>query len=204
MNESTRSALATLRQYVRRRPAAERCDLCSTELAHEHPHLIEPDTRRLLCCCEACAILFSGSTTARYRLLPRRRQFLADFRMTDAQWESLFIPINLAFFFFQSSTGQIAALYPSPAGATECLLPLDAWQALAQENPILRELEPDVEALLVNRIGVAKEYYRVPVDECYRLVGLIRTGWRGLSGGVEVWEAIGKFFTELKERSAHD
>jgi len=33
------------------------------------------------------------------------------------------------------------------------------------------------------------------------LVGLIRTNWHGLSGGTQMWEAIGEFFTELKERS---
>ena len=43
--------------------------------------------------------------------------------------------------------------------------------------------------------------YRVPIDECYKLVGLIRTHWRGLSGGTEVWEEIGRFFDELRERA---
>ena len=55
-------------------------------------------------------------------------------------------------------------------------------------------LEPDVEALLVNRIGEARECYRVGIDECYKLVGLIRTHWRGLSGGQAVWDEIGRFF----------
>ena len=34
------------------------------------------------------------------------------------------------------------------------------------------------------------QYYIVPIDECYRLVGLIRMHWRGLSGGTEVWKEI--------------
>jgi hypothetical protein len=62
-------------------------------------------------------------------------------------------------------------------------------------------LEPDVEALLVNRIGDARECYRVGVDECYRLAGLIRTNWHGLSGGSEVWAAIARFFEALRRRS---
>jgi hypothetical protein len=33
------------------------------------------------------------------------------------------------------------------------------------------------------------------------LVGLIRSNWRGLSGGTEVWRAIAVFFKELKEKS---
>ena len=61
-------------------------------------------------------------------------------------------------------------------------------------------------ALLVNRVGHVRgaapaEYYLVPIDECYKLVGLIRTHWRGLSGGTEVWREIGAFFAALKNES---
>src|SRR5207237_10840384 len=97
--------------------------------------------------------------------------------------------------------GRVAALYPSPAGATEALPPPDAWEALAEDNPVLRTLEPDVEALLVNRLGEAPEHYRVGVDVCYALVGLVRTHWRGLSEGKAVWEEIARFFAGLKGRS---
>jgi hypothetical protein len=162
---------------------------------------MELATRQLVCCCEACAVLFSDQRTARYRRVPRRVQLLPDFRLTDAQWDSLHIPINLAFFFHSSQAGKVIALYPSPAGATESLLPLEAWQELVAANPLLRELGPDVEALLVNRIGAARDHYRVPIDECYKLVGLIRTHWRGLSGGAEVWQEIEQFFSRLREGS---
>jgi hypothetical protein len=194
-------AFAALRQFVRQRPPIERCELCSAELPPEHEHLIDPATRRLVCSCTACAILFSGPQSAKYRRVPRRIRFLGDFRLSDAQWEELHLPINLAFFFFSSPAGRVSAAYPSPAGATESLLPLEAWHDLEAENPVLRELEPDVEALLVNRVGTAREHYLVPIDECYKLVGLIRTNWRGLSGGTEVWDTIGWFFINLKKSS---
>jgi hypothetical protein len=126
---------------------------------------------------------------------------LTDFRLTDGQWENLHLPINLAFFVVSTPTGRVLALYPSPAGATESLLGLETWQDLVAENPVLEELRADVEALLVNRLGSTREYYRAPIDECYKLVGLIRANWRGLSGGTEVWEEVGRFFTSLKERS---
>ena len=73
-----------------------------------------------------------------------------------------------------------------------------------EENPVLRELEPDVEALLVNRVRGANDYYLAPIDECFKLVGLIRAGWRGLSGGTEVWQAIEGFFAELKGKSREE
>ena len=62
-------------------------------------------------------------------------------------------------------------------------------------------MDPDVEALLVNRVSETREYYIAPMDQCYKLVGLIRAHWRGFSGGSEVWEKINQFFAELKEAS---
>ncbi len=199
-------AFATLRQFARPRSPAERCELCSAGLAHEHPHLVEIASRQIVCACDACATLFDGLAGAKYRRVSRRAQLLSNFRITDAQWENLLIPINMAFFFRSSLENRIVTLYPSPAGAVESLLPLDAWNEIVQENVILAQLRPDIEALLVNRVGHAHElsraeYYIAPIDECYRLVGLIRANWKGLSGGAEVWEEIGRFFSGLQSRA---
>jgi hypothetical protein len=196
------TALAALHRFVRPRPARERCDLCDAELAADHSHLVELSSRRLACACDACAILFQGNSGSKFRRVPRRVRFLADFRLTDAAWDEMQLPINLAFFLYSTPAGRVVAFYPSPAGATESLVPLEAWQALADDNPVLRDFEPDVEALLVNRVGEVRECYRVGVDECYKLVGLIRMHWRGLSGGPAVWSEIGRFFEGLKRRSS--
>ena len=179
----------------------ERCDLCSIELGPDHPHLVEPATRRLVCACQACAILFSGAAETKYRRVPRVVRYLPNFQLTDAQWEGLMIPINMAFFFQSSAAEKVIVLYPSPAGATESLLDFESWREIVEGNPTLKELEADTEALLVNRVGQASDHFIVPIDECYRLVGLIRTKWKGLSGGTEVWEAINAFFAEMKERT---
>ncbi len=185
-----------------RGPRRERCELCGAELAADHAHLVEPSTRRLACACEACAILFSGRAwRCEVPPRPRRVQFLPDFRLTDEAWESLQLPINLAFFLQSTPAGRVVALYPSPAGATESLVPLEAGRRWSRTTRSCATFEPDVEALLVNRVGAPAEYYRVGIDECYRLVGLIRMHWRGLSGGPAVWEEIGRFFADLKERS---
>ena len=113
------SAIRSLRRFVRPRAvAAERCELCAAELPSGHQHLIEPQTRQLVCACQPCAILFSGQTDTKYRRVPQRVRPLPDFRLTDAQWDGLSIPIGMAFFFRSSPAGKTLALYPSPAGAT--------------------------------------------------------------------------------------
>jgi hypothetical protein len=196
-----RNPFAGLREFVRKKVQVERCDLCSADLGPEHAHLVERTTGKLLCSCEACSILFSDTQSNRYCRVPRRVEFWPDFRLSDAQWESLHLPINLVFFVQSTSAGRVLAIYPSPAGPTESLLSLEGWTEFVNENPGLANLEPDVEALLVNRLAQTREYFRVPIDECYKLVGLIRGKWRGLTGGTEIWEEIGRFFASLKERS---
>ncbi len=193
---------SVLRRFVKPRSnSVERCDLCSVELGHLHPHLIEPATRKLVCACQACAILFSSTAETRYRRVPDRVHLLPGFQISDAEWDALMIPINMAFFFQSSVMNRIVALYPSPAGATESLLDDAAWTNILESNPALKKMECDTEALLVNRVGQASHYYIVPIDECFKLVGLIRTKWKGLSGGQEVWQAIDEFFSDLRKRS---
>jgi hypothetical protein len=196
------TALTSLRRFARPRAAEEQCELCAKALPAEHDHLVEPSTRQLVCACEACAILFSNQAAAKYRRVPRRVRFLPDFVLPDTAWQGLNLPIDLAFFQRSTAAGGVLALYPSPAGVTQASVPPDAWQALAEDNPVLHDLEPDVEALLVNRVAGARECFRAGIDQCYRLVGILRTHWRGLSGGAEVWGEIRKFFAGLKERSS--
>jgi hypothetical protein len=205
---TTEQAFGFLRQFVRRRDPVETCEMCASHLGEPHQHLLEPSTRKLICACDACAILFSNQTAKRYKRVPRRIRALDNFHLTDGQWDSLMMPINMAFFFKSSPQQRMIVLYPSPAGATESLLPLDAWQEIAAENPELSAMQADVEALLVNRLGHSRgfsspEYYIVPIDECFKLVGLIRTHWRGLSGGTEVWQQMAQFFADLRQKAQY-
>jgi Family of unknown function (DUF5947) len=197
-----RSSLANLRQFVRKpSEPAEVCELCSLPLPPVHQHLLELENRQVTCVCEACAILFGGNVRQRYRRIPRDIECLGGFVMDDQEWDSLLIPINLAFFVYSSKAVRMVAQYPSPGGAMESSLDLEYWNVIVERNPVLRKFEPDVEALLVNRISTPPRYYRAPIDHCFRLVGIIRKHWRGLSGGTDVWSEIDKFFRELDELS---
>jgi hypothetical protein len=203
------AAFEFLRQFARRRQPVERCEMCATALAPEHQHLLDPANRKIVCACDACAILFYAQGDTKFKRVPRRIRFLPDFQLTESQWNGLMMPINMAFFFKSTPhDGRVIAMYPSPAGATESLLTLDTWDDIAAGNPVLEDMESDVEALLVNRIGHSRgfndpEHYIVPIDECYKLVGLIRSHWSGLAGGSEVWRQIAEFFTQLKAKSPH-
>ncbi len=182
-----------------RADASERCDLCGEPVAPDHRHLVDVDSRRLLCACRACTLLFDRAAAGggHLKLLPTRRRRLDDFQLDDAAWARLRIPVELAFFFPSTPAARVVALYPGPLGATESLLELEAWSELEAANPPLRELEPDVEALLVCRAHGMREHWTVPIDDCYELVAVIRTRWKGFGGGEEVWQAIGRFFDDL-------
>jgi uncharacterized protein DUF5947 len=197
------AGLAALRRFVRRPAAAEEvCELCGAAIPAGHEHLADPVRRELKCACGACAILFPGSERARFVRVRPHAELLPGFHLDDQQWDALRIPVGLAFFFRSSVAGRVVAFYPSPAGATESLVQLDAWSAVEHDNPVLDGLEPDAEALLVHRVGAARDHYRVSIDHCYRLVGLVRLHWRGFSGGAAAWKEIDRFFSGLRGSDA--
>jgi hypothetical protein len=188
--------IRALRRFVRAEPV-ETCEFCNVVIPAAHRHLLESVTRQILCACRVCAEAVAGQPDGIYRLVPQEGSRLADFRMTDAQWHSLGLPIDMAFLFHSTQAGRAIALYPGPAGTTESLIAASAWSAIVADNPSLGELEPDVEALLINRLKGRRGYYQVPIDRCFALVGLIRTRWRGWTGGDEVWGAIDDFCSAL-------
>jgi hypothetical protein len=182
--------------------AAERCELCAEPIPPEHRHLVDVRSGELLCACQGCRLLMDrpGAGGGHYRVVGERRCGLADFRLDEDVWAALDLPVEIAFFVRSSAAGGVIARYASPLGAVESALDLAAWADLERANPVLATMEPDIEALLVNRAGDAREHWLVPLDDCYRLVALMRTTWRGLGGGREAWEQIANFFEDLEER----
>jgi Family of unknown function (DUF5947) len=199
-NDGGSESLTALRRFARSRRETESCELCGSEVGREHPHLLDRASRRITCSCQACAILFCGRDGARLLRVPKRVVKLESFRFSDLEWDALTLPIHMVFF-LRGPNGETTALYPSPAGVMESMIKLPSWREFIGGNAALKSVEPEVEALLVNRIGDRGDYFIVPIDTAYRLVGLIRTKWRGLSGGAEVWQAITELFASL-EREA--
>ncbi|GHE05249.1 DUF5947 family protein [Streptomyces alanosinicus] len=191
-------ALARVIRSAADRAAAagtERCELCAAVLADGHPHLYDTDAAEPRCVCRACSVLFAGAEAGRYRLVPRRR-----LRLPPVDTSVLGVPVGLVFF-VPHPDGTVTAQGPSPAGAMRWEVDAAAWQRLAGSVAQLKSMAPDVEALLVNTVRGLDEHWIVPVDDCYRMIALVRREWRGLSGGGEVWSAVEQFFRELIERS---
>jgi hypothetical protein len=219
-----RTPFAALRRLARQVPAAseligtsargpeEQCDLCGEAIGPEHRHLLDLTTREALCACRACTMLFDqplpDQPKARPRLLiPTRLLALTNLSLTDAEWASLQVPVNMAYFCHIAAAKRVTAFYPSPMGPTEAVLPPGAWEVLAQSHPILGRMASDVEALLIRRerdsdaSGWSFQAFLVPIDVCYQLVGLIRLHWRGLSGGTAVRTEVEAFFERLTTRA---
>ena len=199
------SSLQRLARIAARQTDAvqERCDFCSEAIPHLHQHLLNVASREMVCTCRACSILFNKETASQgtYKLVPDRCLALEDFLMSDLEWERMRIPVGIAFFVHSTASQRVMVFHPSPMGPTESLLEVSAWARLQQSNPMLSQMERDVEALLVNRARGELQCFLVPIDECYRLVGIIRLYWKGLSGGQEVWKEIKRFFDAVRERS---
>ncbi len=217
-NPGVLAVLQRIREPPPQSRPGERCELCTQDIADEHRHLVDLKDRSLMCVCQACGLLFwnPGAAGGRYVTVPDRYLTVTDFALSPQQWDSLQIPVGVAFFFRNSSIGGTSAFFPSPAGATECLLPLDTWAQVEADNPILATLRPDVEALLIRSRSAGRgpagrgrsgdddeglDSFIVPIDTCYELVGHLRARWRGFDGGAEAHEQMAAFFDGIEARA---
>ncbi len=174
----------------------EVCDICGIGIPDDHRHLLHLVERRIVCACEACWAMRSGEGD--YRPTGSRTLWLPELDIPDDLWAGFQIPIGLAFFMESTVTECVVAMYPSPGGATESELHFESWNSLCELNPVLRELEADIEGLLVNRLSDPPGYAIAPIDRCYALTGLIKMHWEGISGGAGVGEAVESFFNAIR------
>jgi hypothetical protein len=203
-----RGRLGVLYQLANRPPppaSGEVCDMCGEPIADAHQHVVNLESRTLMCTCRGCYLLFTArEADLRYRAVPERYLSFDDFAMGPAQWEALEIPVGLAFFFTNSVLGKTIAFYPGPAGVTESELSLDAWDTVAQANPRIATMDPDVEALLIRapeRGRTEFDCHLVPIDTCYELAGRLRLVWRGFDGGQDAHAELDAFFDTVAARS---
>jgi hypothetical protein len=181
-----------------------RCELCGSAIATEHRHVVGVESRSLHCACQGCALLFEnpGAAQGKFRTAPDRCLYDPELSVGEGEWASLEIPVRMVFVFYNSALDRWVALYPSPAGATESLLSLEAWQSLVDRSQLIRAAAPDVEAILLSAPRERRAAtYLVPIHACYELVGRVKRKWRGFDGGEEAWSEIDAFFEGLADRA---
>jgi hypothetical protein len=75
---------------------------------------------------------------------------------------------------------------PGPAGATESLLPLEAWREVAAANSVLGTLEADVEAVLLRDREARRARLLSGADRLSAMRSRARAAhWKGFEGGVD-------------------
>ncbi|PSK66294.1 hypothetical protein B0E53_01749 [Micromonospora sp. MH33] len=187
-----------IRRAGQRAASVERCGMCAGPVGPEHRHVWDEQDGELVCACMPCSLLFEREAAGggRYQLVPTQGR-----RLTGLSADELGVPVGLVFFVKQRD-GRVLAHYPSPLGTTESEIDAGAWRAAEARTPALAGLKPRVEAFLVwtGTLAGGGQQWLVPVDDCFRLVALIRQNWTGMSGGSAVWRAITQFFDDLGRR----
>ena len=154
-----------------------------------------------MCTCGVHLLFTAENAELRYRAVPDRYLSFPSFELQPGQWDDLQIPVGLAFFFVNSMMDRTVCFYPGPAGAAESELPLDAWLRIVDNNPKLRVVLADVEALMFALPGLHAECFLVPIDVCYELVGRLRRVWRGFDGGQDARREIDDFFRTVAAKA---
>ncbi|MGH9413873.1 MAG: DUF5947 family protein [Terriglobales bacterium] len=196
MTSAAMAALQRLRRTPAANPEATRCEFCAQPLAPRHEHVITVDAGTVQCACIACALLFDREGQP-LRRLPRDARFLAGFDLEPLEWAALAIPVKLAFL-----TG-LEAHYPSPGGLVTAAIEREVWDDIGSRHTELQSIRPGLEALLVNYLEQPHQLFIAPLDQCYRLAGLVRSAWTGFSGGPDVGRIIRAFCLELRGELVH-
>lgn len=191
------------------RVGGQTCEMCGQEVPEDdHRHVVDLNGRSMLCVCRGCALLFleRGAAQGRYLTVPERYLRIHPFALDPVAWASLQIPVGVVFVVRVTTEGAAAdtpvAFYPSPGGATESELSMHSWASIVADTPVLADVQPDVEAVLVRTHDIDDPVcYVVPVDRCYELVGALRLHWRGFDGGQEAHQAMADFFSDIDTRS---
>jgi hypothetical protein len=196
----TNAVLSKLRALVRGVETAA-CEQCGQALAASEAPVLQPEARRLLHVCLACADALSRQGSGvRYLRVQRRAVRLTGFQLPSRIWRELEVPVGLAFFRVRAASGEVLVTFPGRAGLIEAFAPLRAWRHLEQLNLDLCSLRPDVEALLVRRTSRHCDYFRVSMDYCYELSSLVRSlESTALNAASPELPAVESFFQRLEE-----
>ena len=185
----------------------ESCEFCNVPLGARHGHVADTIDHRLMCACRPCYLVFApdGAGGGRFRAVGEDVRRVGELLLDDVTWDALRVPVDLVFFFRQSAPGRRhPACWPStrargarPSPSSTCR----PGTGIVAANPVLDEIAPDVEGALLRRHEGSFSAHLVPIDVCYELVGVVRSWWKGLGGGPEVWQRMAAYFDDLDHRA---
>ncbi len=183
---------------AQKKDAHAACEICGEATTDRHAHLVDVHARALACVCDPCAQTLGGG--GRYRRVPTDVKRVAALADDERWWPALGLPAGMAFFVPRGHGDVgVTAHYPGPAGATEGAVAREAWSDVARRCEAAGGIEPEVQALLVNRIDGAREHWIVGVDRCWELVARVREHWKGLTGGDDMKRELARFFSEVAQ-----
>ena len=178
-------------------PSAEKCELCATEVPAEHGHVADLER-----CDPGVHVpgLLPAVHPARARAAaatgrcPTGTWPIPAAALGAAEWDALQIPVGLAFFLPQLDLGPGRRLLSEPGrGHRVRARPGRVGSGWPRSTRCSARRTPDVEAALICRTDSGVEYFLVPIDVCYELVGRMRLHWRGFDGGAEARASIADF-----------
>ena len=81
MSGNPLDVLQRIRQAPPRPRPGERCDMCGELVPDDHEHVVNVESRNLMCTCRGCWLLFTseGAGGRKYRAVPDRYLALDDF-----------------------------------------------------------------------------------------------------------------------------
>ncbi len=89
--------------------------MCAAAIGEPHQHVVDLDSRALMCTCRPCYLLFTDDrATLRYRAVPDRYLSFPDLSVDGRAWDELQIPVGLAFLFHNSVLGPDGRVLPGP------------------------------------------------------------------------------------------
>ena len=149
----------------------------------DHRHLLHLVERRIECVCESCWALRSGD--AEYRPTGSRTTVADRARAARRRLGELSDPDRAGLLHGLDHRRLRGRAVPEPRRRTESELHFSSWSRMVELNPVLADLEPDIEGLIVNRLSDPPAYVIAPIDRCYALTGTIKANWEGISGGAQ-------------------
>ena len=182
--------------------SAARC--APQPIADEHQHVVDLESRSLMCTCRPCYLLFTDEQAElRYRAVPDRYLSFPGFVLGQARLGRAADPGRAGVPVPQHGAGPGRRVLPEPGRRHRVRAAAGGVGPHRGGQPRrCALLLPDVEALLVRgdrpRADADFSCHLVPIDACYELVGRMRMTWRGFDGGQEARAAIDEFFAMVE------